>query len=127
MQFTGICLVSQQVGAMRAFYRAILQSEPSGDDHWWVDFGDVPGGHFSIFNAQGMEDMAPGSMKGAGAGGYTVEFQVDDVDAEYTRLQALGVEIVKPPTTQTWGRRSLWFRDPDGNIVNFYVEAPGER
>ena len=31
--------------------------------------------------------------------------------------------IVKPPTTQPWGRRSVWFRDPDGNIVNFYADV----
>jgi hypothetical protein len=30
---------------------------------------------------------------------------------------------VKPPTTQSWGRRSIWFRDPDGNNVNFFAPA----
>jgi len=27
---------------------------------------------------------------------------------------------VKPPTTQPWGNRSIYFRDPDGNLINFY-------
>ncbi|MGW0828878.1 VOC family protein [Streptomyces prunicolor] len=35
----------------------------------------------------------------------------------------LSVEILKPPTTQPWGRRSVWLRDPDGNIVNLYQEV----
>ncbi|MFF4806074.1 VOC family protein [Streptomyces sp. NPDC001351] len=35
-----------------------------------------------------------------------------------------GVEILKPLTTQPWGRRrSVWLCDPDGNIVNLYQEA----
>ncbi len=43
---------------------------------------------------------------------------MDDVDAEYERLAGLGIEVVKPPTTQPWGVRSAWFRDPDGNLLN---------
>ena len=50
--------------------------------------------------------------------------QVDDVDAEVDRLNKLGCVIVKPPTTQPWGRRSVWVRDPDGNIINFYANVP---
>ena len=72
-----------------------------------------------LFAEQAMEQMAPGSMEAAGHGGFTLEFEVDDVDAEYERLKQKDVPIVKPPTTQPWGWRSVWFRDPDGNIVNF--------
>jgi len=28
---------------------------------------------------------------------------------------------VKPPTTQPWGTRSVYFRDPDGNLVDFFA------
>jgi len=77
-------------------------------------------GTLSIFSDEGMEKMAPGSMSGAGHGSYTIEFEVEDVDCEFERLKSLGVQFVKEPTTQSWRRRSLWFRDPDGNIVNFY-------
>jgi catechol 2,3-dioxygenase-like lactoylglutathione lyase family enzyme len=27
----------------------------------------------------------------------------------------------KPPTTQPWGTRFIYFRDPDGNLVDFYT------
>ncbi|WP_037681784.1 VOC family protein [Streptomyces griseus] len=36
---------------------------------------------------------------------------------------ARGIEILKPPTTQPRGRRSVWLRDPEGNIVNLYQQA----
>jgi len=50
-----------------------------------------------------------------------LEFQVDDVDAEYQRLRPIaGIEWVKELTTQPWGNRSIYFRDPDGNLVNFF-------
>ena len=78
------------------------------------------GAGMAIFSAQGMEQLAPGSMQAAGHGSFTVEFQVESADLEYARLQKMGANIVKPPTTYPWGRRAVWFRDPDGNIVNFY-------
>jgi uncharacterized glyoxalase superfamily protein PhnB len=68
-----------------------------------------------------MESMAPLSMQGAGHGSFTTMFEAKDVDAEYERLKALDVEFVMPPTTHPWGARSFWFRDPDGNIVDFFA------
>jgi predicted enzyme related to lactoylglutathione lyase len=49
-----------------------------------------------------------------------LDFAVDDVDAEYPRIAALGVDWVMPPTTQPWGNRSMIFRDPGGNLVNVF-------
>jgi catechol 2,3-dioxygenase-like lactoylglutathione lyase family enzyme len=49
-----------------------------------------------------------------------LDFLVDDVDAEYPRVAALGVDWVLPPTTQPWGNRSMVFRDPAGNLVNVF-------
>jgi catechol 2,3-dioxygenase-like lactoylglutathione lyase family enzyme len=45
---------------------------------------------------------------------------VEDVDTQYERLKALGVTLIKLPATYPWGARSVWFRDPDGNIIDFY-------
>jgi uncharacterized glyoxalase superfamily protein PhnB len=51
-----------------------------------------------------------------------IEFRVADVDADYQRLAAyLGDALVQAPTTMPWGNRSLLFRDPDGNLVNFFT------
>ncbi|SEP39253.1 VOC family protein [Amycolatopsis saalfeldensis] len=52
-----------------------------------------------------------------------LEFLVEDVDRAYERLMRLAVvpEIVQGPTTMPWGNRSLLFRDPEGNLVNFFA------
>ena len=42
--------------------------------------------------------------------------RVDDVDAAYEALKAKGVEFTRPPTSQPWGIRAAYFKDPDGNI-----------
>jgi catechol 2,3-dioxygenase-like lactoylglutathione lyase family enzyme len=50
-----------------------------------------------------------------------IEFRVDDVDKEYERLKPLVSKWVQEPTTMPWGNRSILFRDPDGNLVNFFT------
>lgn len=41
-----------------------------------------------------------------------------DVDAAYEEAQALGLDIVHPITTEPWGVRRFFVRDPDGNVLN---------
>ena len=51
-----------------------------------------------------------------------IEFLVDDVDADHERLSPdISGSLVQAPTTMPWGNRSLLFRDPDGNLVNFFT------
>ncbi len=123
MRLAGVCLVTEKVRALAAYYVQVLGVEAVGDDtHMELR---TEGTGMAIFSAEGMEDMAPGSMAGAGSGSVVLEFVVDDVDAEYERLRDLGVVVVKPPQTHPWGARSFWFRDPDGNLVDFLmVSAP---
>ena len=120
-RFNGICIITKDVRQLREFYERVLQVQAEGDDTF-VAF-PTTGAALSIFSEQGMEHMAVGSMKQAGNGRYTLEFEVTDVDQEYERLRAMNIPIVKLPTTQAWGRRSVWFRDPDANIVNFYARV----
>ena len=56
-----------------------------------------------------------------------IEFRVADVDAEYRRLDGLiEAALVQAPTTMPWGNRSLLFRDPDGNLVNFFTPVTAQ-
>ncbi|MGQ4390164.1 VOC family protein [Streptomyces sp. SAS_270] len=119
--FTGTSLITDDVATLAAFYAAVLDAEVEGSSPFARV--TVPGAVLSFFTTPGMESMVPGSMAGATRGSFTLEFQVTDVDARHERLLAEGVEILKPPTTQPWGRRSVWLRDPDGNILNLYQET----
>lgn len=128
-RFNSICIITRDIQKLRNFYREVLQADPEGDDVFTA-FSTAPA-KLTLFAEQGMEQMAPHSMhgtgRGAGHGGCALEFEVEDVDREYQRLIRLNIPIVKPPTTQPWGLRSVWFRDPDGNIVNFYAVLDGSR
>jgi hypothetical protein len=50
-----------------------------------------------------------------------IEFLVDDVNRVYRNLTGIVTDFVSGPTTMPWGNRSVLFRDPDGNLVNFFT------
>ena len=37
-------------------------------------------------------------------------------------LDAKGVKLVSPLTDHPWGHRTIFFRDPDGNVLEIYAE-----
>ena len=45
-----------------------------------------------------------------------------EVDVCATTLEERGAAIVSPPTDQPFGHRTLFFRDPDGNVLEIYAE-----
>ena len=121
MKFDGICLITHDVPALMDFYTRVLGVKAEGDEQH-AEVG-TEGAHLAIFSIDGMEKMAPLSMRGAGYGSVTLGFEVKDVDAEYERIKTLGVEFVLLPKTHPWGARSFWFRDPDRNIVDFFAKG----
>jgi lactoylglutathione lyase len=53
---------------------------------------------------------------------------VDDACGWYERLKAAGVEVLAPPALRDveypWARYAFYFRDPDGNWLEFAERAP---
>ena len=83
-------------------------------------------GVLAILSAEAQEKYIPGSTEAARNKNVILEFRVADVDQEYRRLHSLVKDWVKPPSTQPWGTRSVYFRDPDGNLVDFYTPAKAQ-
>jgi catechol 2,3-dioxygenase-like lactoylglutathione lyase family enzyme len=118
-QLKSICLITQDVRALCDFYANVLELTPEGDDSFAVF--PTPGMGLTISSTTLLEAMSPHSSMDSNPGDCFLEFEVDDVDIEYERLKMLNVEIIKQPTTQLWGLRSVWFRDPLGNKINFFA------
>ncbi|MFI7081894.1 VOC family protein [Micromonospora sp. NPDC049903] len=70
-----------------------------------------------IFLRTGLASLQPPSLKDQRAEGLLVVFVVDDIDTEYTRLQAAGVPIVTELQTEPWGERFFQVTDPNGVIL----------
>lgn len=55
-----------------------------------------------------------------------IEFLVHDVDNSYELVRNTTDDILQQPVTMPWGNRSILFRDPDGNLINFFTPATPE-
>jgi len=113
------CLITSNVSRLIDFYEPVLKMKASRTGDAYAEF-HTGGGVLAIFSATAQEAYIPGSAQAASNQSLVIEFRVADVDAEYARLHALVKVWVKPPTTQPWGTRSIYFRDPDGNLVDFF-------
>jgi len=49
---------------------------------------------------------------------------VADVDRCAGELQQKGIPLLSPPTDQPFGHRTLFFRDPDGNLLEVFADIP---
>ena len=78
-----------------------------------------------IFLRRGLPTL-PADQRDDHAGGLILALTVDDLEGELARLQAEGVAITMPLTSEEWGERAFQVRDPNGVIVQLVDwNAPG--
>lgn len=116
------CLITSDVPRLVQFYNQALGIPARTTGSEYAEFSTGVG-VLAIFSAATQEKYIPHSAEPGNNKSAILEFKVSDVDREYARLQSIVTAWVKPPTTQPWGTRSIYFRDPDGNLVNFFTPA----
>ncbi len=87
-----------------------LQTSHSGT----IIFVSLGGTQIELFG-YGDKRAARGDDKSVGF--KHLALRVEDIDGEYERLKAAGVEFYMVPTTVESGLRIAFFRDPDGNSL----------
>jgi predicted enzyme related to lactoylglutathione lyase len=122
VRFVSVRVISSDVARLVEFYE-----QTTGLAARWLaeQFAEFVGSSctLAIGSTQTMALFSAAAAVPASNRTAILEFLVEDVDREHERLTSLAVvpEIVQQPTTMPWGNRSLLFRDPDGNMINFFA------
>ncbi|MGA5270610.1 VOC family protein [Streptomyces lydicamycinicus] len=120
MDFVSIRIITGDVARLVEFYE-----RATGVQARWAteDFAELrtPHATLAIAGTRTVPLFAPGSARPAENRSVITEFLVDDVDQVHQNLSGFVTDFVTEPTTMPWGNRSLLFRDPDGNLVNFFT------
>jgi uncharacterized glyoxalase superfamily protein PhnB len=95
-------------------------------DDGFVSLSRPDAGFHLIFLRTGLATFKPEALSGRRADGLLVVFVVDEIDAEYARVQDEGVPITTPIETEPWGERYFQVTDPNGVVIQLvqWITAP---
>jgi uncharacterized glyoxalase superfamily protein PhnB len=124
VELAQVRLVSEDVESIAGFYAELVGADSTVLNEFYVEV-PTPGASVGFSKCRYTEEHGSSSSsctghRSARLGEVILDFVVDDVDGEFERIDALGVDWVLRPTTQPWGRRSMLFRDPEGHLVNVF-------
>lgn len=125
MKLASIRIITDNLDPMVAFYETVTGLKAQRPAPPFAELVS-PVATLAIGHSQTVPLFGDGSAHAADNHSVIVEWEVDDVDAEFERLDRLATEWVQTPTTMPWGNRSILLRDPDGNLVNLYTPVTDE-
>lgn len=103
----------------RRFYKDVLGFALERDTEGWVSF--KVGASLLTLRPRSKHDGP--AMPGAAAVQLAFRVPPTSVDACHAELVAKGAPIVRPPSDlPEWRHRTLFFRDPEGNLIEIYAE-----
>ena len=116
MKLNCVNIPTQQPEAMRDFYALVLDA-PWCSDHGGPNRYEIPAENATVV----VQRVAtPPVVHPEGCG---LEWIVEDVEKEYRRLVAAGLQPLAPPETLPWGWRFFALKDPDENNPDI-VQVP---
>lgn len=111
-----VILTADVVGTS-AFYQQHFGFTPAFEADWYVHLTSTasPESNLAILHHQHHTIPEPGR---APTTGLILNFEVENVDAEYARLSAAGLEMLQPLRSEVFGQRHFITRDPNGILLD---------
>jgi uncharacterized glyoxalase superfamily protein PhnB len=119
MDFTvaGMALAAENPAASAAWFTEHFGFRVGIDIGWYVNTQHPDHPNLSLDFVQRDHESWPSVARGKTVAGTLLAFLVADVDAEFDRLRAAGLDVVMPLVTEPWGQRRFQVAGPDGVLV----------
>lgn len=108
MKMGEVSLNTNDVRRLADFYRKLFGIESDSEDETHQVLISE-GTQLTVYN--------DGTYKNNRNTNISLAFTVNDIDLEYHKLLALGVNIIEKPTLRPWGAINMSFFDPDNNVI----------
>jgi catechol 2,3-dioxygenase-like lactoylglutathione lyase family enzyme len=126
----GVAEIVEDVPAAVAFYRDTLGFEikqQMGDDY--VVFAVKGIIHFGVWSRAAAAEATFGDRAATDSVplGFTLEFEVDDLDQSARQLGSSPCVVVQPPKEEPWGQKTCRAIAPGGGLLGFAVTPWGRQ
>jgi catechol 2,3-dioxygenase-like lactoylglutathione lyase family enzyme len=115
-----VVLLCDDIPRMKRFYHEQMGFPINRDWGTWVEMrvGSV------ILALRGRTRPYDGPSFQPGSAAVQLAFRVapGEVDTCHAELIEREIEILEPPISKEHGHRTLFFRDPEGNVLEIYAE-----
>jgi catechol 2,3-dioxygenase-like lactoylglutathione lyase family enzyme len=117
-------LMTDRVAETARFYETHFRFTSLFDSDWYVHLqsSEDPGVNLAILDGQHV--TIPASARGGRASGVLLNFEVDDVDAEYERVLAQGLTVLLGLRDEAFGQRHFIVQGPDGVLIDVIKPIP---
>jgi len=116
-------LMVSDVAASSAFYQRHFGFVALYDSDWYVHLQSQSDPSVNLAILDGTHETIPAAARGRAAG-MLLNFEVEDVDAEYERLSAAGLPILLSLRDEAFGQRHFITADPDGVLIDVIKPIP---
>ncbi len=114
---------TSDVAAVADFYIRNFRFKAAFESDWYMHLQSAEDASVNIAILQGDHETIPQAGRGATAH-MLINFEVEDVDAEYAKAVANGVPILKSLRSEPFGQRHFIAQDPAGVLIDVITPIP---
>ncbi|AVT79791.1 VOC family protein [Rhodopseudomonas palustris] len=116
-------IMTSNVAATAAFYCRHFGFRPLFEADWYVHLQSAEDPAVNLAILDGQHATIPEAGRGQ-ASGLILNFEVDDPDREYARLQQAGLPILLSLRDEDFGQRHFITADPNGVLIDVIKPIP---
>ncbi|MCU0903269.1 MAG: VOC family protein [Tabrizicola sp.] len=116
-------LLSEDVARAAEFYTRHFRFRPLYQSDWYVHLQSTEDPSVNLGLVARHHETIPAVGRGR-TGAMLLNFEVEDVDAQYTRLKVEGARIALDLQDEDFGQRHFMVEGPDGVVIDVICPIP---
>ncbi|MCG8491885.1 MAG: VOC family protein [Sneathiellales bacterium] len=116
-------IMTDDVSGTSRFYQDHFRFNVKFESDWYIHLQSSEDEKVNLAILQGDHPTIPESGRGR-VSGLLLNFEVEDVDAEYEKMKEGGLPILLPIRDEDWGQRHYITQDPNGVLIDMIKLIP---